>query len=221
MGSPIKFSERNEIVKFKESSPEFSLRQLIFARLWEDFYLSILAKYYSRIKTGSEKWHQIQDNLSIRPSVGIHAKKRTLFYYTTLPTCGDNLYVHPYVTIYYPQNVELGNNVYFNRGVFITARTTIKLGNNVLIGPYTVINSGNHKYSDPHVPIRKQGHVAKPIVIEDDVWIGANATILAGVTIGTGSVVAAGAVVTKSIEPYTVVAGVPAKPIKKRSEGTT
>jgi len=216
MSSPIKFSERYEIVKFKESSPEVSITQFFLARIWEDFYLTILGNYYARVKTGSEEWHRIQDNLSMKPSIGIHAKKRTLFYHKTLPLCGDDLYVHPNVTIYFPQNIALGNNVYFNRGVFITARTNVKLGNNVLVGPYTVINSGNHKYSDPHTPIKKQGHVVKPILIEDDVWIGAHVTILAGVTIGTGSVIAAGAVVTKSVEPYTVAAGVPAKAIKKR-----
>ncbi len=61
----------------------------------------------------------------------------------------------------------------------------------------------------------------KPIVIEDDVWIGARATILGGVTIGRGAIVAAGAVVTKSVPPFTIVAGVPAKPLKIRFDEAT
>jgi len=64
--------------------------------------------------------------------------------------------------------------------------------------------------------INQQGHTLKPIVIHDDVWIGGGAIILAGITIGQGAVVAAGAVVTKNVEPYTIVGGVPAKRIKER-----
>ena len=105
-----------------------------------------------------------------------------------------------------------------NRGVFITAPDKIIIGNDVLIGPYTVINSGNHNYSNPDISIREQGHIFKPIVIEDDVWIGANSSILAGVTIGKGAVVGAGAVVTKNVNPYTVVGGVPATFIKERKK---
>jgi acetyltransferase-like isoleucine patch superfamily enzyme len=179
--------------------------------------ISILGKIrFSRIKPGSEKWYRIQDKLSIKPMMGIHAKKRVLFYRTTLPRCGEGLLIDPNVSIRFPQNLEIGNNVYCNRGVFITARTKIKIGDDVLIGPYVVINSGNHIYSDPNQTIRSQNHRVAPIIIEDDVWIGAHATILAGVTLGTGSVVAAGAVVTKNVAPYTVVAGIPAKMIKRR-----
>jgi acetyltransferase-like isoleucine patch superfamily enzyme len=150
-------------------------------------------------------------------SAGTGPKLRAVFYETTLPKCGNNLYVHSGVIFYFPYNISIGDNVYFNRDTFITARDAVEIGNNVLIGPNVVINTGNHTFSDPKMPIVKQGHTSERIVIGDDVWVGANAIILKGVSIGEGSVIAAGAVVTKSVEPYTVVAGVPAKKIKDRN----
>ncbi len=213
----MKFIERNEIIKFRESSPEIIRKIKWLESIFEKMFLAIFELVFSKVTTGSERWHIIQDRLSMKPSVGINSKKRALFYYKTLLKCGESLYVHPHVAIYFPQNVELGDNVYFNRGVFITARENVKIGSNVLIGPYTVINSGNHSYKDPSKLIRSQGHKAFPIIIENDVWVGAQSTILPGVTIGEGAIVAAGAVVTKNVEPYTLVAGVPARVVKRRS----
>ena len=76
--------------------------------------------------------------------------------------------------------------------------------------------TGNHKFKDPNILINKQGFEFDKIVIEDDVWIAARCTILSGVTIGRGSVIAAGSVITKDIPPFSVVAGVPGKIISKR-----
>lgn len=92
----------------------------------------------------------------------------------------------------------------------------IIIGKDCLIGPRVVIRSANHIYEDKKIPIKNQGHTFKDIILENDVWIGANSVILAGVKIGQGSVVGAGSVVTHDVEPYTVVGGVPAKKIKER-----
>lgn len=106
--------------------------------------------------------------------------------------------------------LEIGSNSRIN-GCHISASEKIIIGKNVRIGQYVLIMDNDfHQVSD-HFADGKKG----AIVIEDDVWIAAKATILKGVTIGKGSVVAAGAVVTKDVEPYTLVAGVPAKPIRK------
>ena len=212
----MKFSERKEIIQFRESSPEFVKSSRWLKEFFNRLIIFLFGFIFAKLKTGSENWHIFQDKLSYRPSVGIYSKLRALFYFKTLPKCGEELYVHPNVAIYFPKNVELGKNVFFNRGVFITARDKVVIGNDVLIGPYTVINSGNHKYIDSNTLIRLQGHNIAPIIIEDDVWIGAHCTILAGVTIGKGAVLAAGSVINKSVEPYSLVAGVPAKQIKKR-----
>jgi len=191
---------------------------------WKDFilriYYFIILKFFlfnlKKIKLGSPKWHKLQERLSNKSSVGIDQIKRNVFYTQTLTKCGKNLFVHPQVILYYPKNVIFGENVFINRGAFFMAPVKIVVGNNVLIGPYTMFNTGNHLYKSKNVLINDQEHEYGEIIIEDDVWIGGHACILPGVTIGKGSVVGANAVVTKSIEPYTVVAGVPAKEINKR-----
>ena len=76
--------------------------------------------------------------------------------------------------------------------------------------------SENHIFKDLNIPIREQGELRYKTVIEDNVWIGAGAKILPGVVIGKGSIIASGAVVTKDVENFSVVGGVPAKFIKKR-----
>lgn len=94
---------------------------------------------------------------------------------------------------------------------------TLIIGKQVLISPHSAIFSLNHHYADPDIPIAQQGVSTQGITIEDDVWIGAGAKILDGCTVGRGSVVGAGTVLTKSVEPWSIVAGVPGKVIRKRT----
>lgn len=116
-----------------------------------------------------------------------------------------------------PFNSDCGKNIHLGRGVFINAgckfqdQGGIYLGDRVLVGQNVVLATLNHGMDPAH---RGDLHPA-PIRIGDDVWIGANATVLPGVTIGDGAVVAAGAVVTKDVPAMTVVGGVPARAIKK------
>jgi len=116
--------------------------------------------------------------------------------------------------------IEIGDNVGLNANVYINACSggKIVLGNKVLIGPNVVIRSSDHIISDVDKPIQGQGHKSGTIIIEDDVWIGANVTIVGDVRINKGAVVGAGAVVTKDVESYTIVGGIPARFIKKRGE---
>lgn len=212
----MEYRERREIIELSSSSARRpSFRDLV-GRSIEHGKLWVFARRLAKVRTGSERWHIIQEKVSRCPSVGIAAKRRAYFYHRTLPRCGDELYVHPGVVMYFPMNIELGNRVFMNRGVFITASAKVSIGNDVLIGPYTVINSGNHVYRNSEVPIRQQGHVNAPIVIEDDVWIGAHAVVLPGVRIGRGAVVGAGAVVTRDVDRYAVVVGVPATTLRYR-----
>lgn len=90
----------------------------------------------------------------------------------------------------------------------------LTIGHNVLIGPNVVISTGNHDYEKTELSAIEQEFYGKPIRIGDNVWIGANAVVLGGVSIGDHAVVAAGAVVTDDVPPYTVVGGVPAKKIR-------
>ena len=114
--------------------------------------------------------------------------------------------------------IEIGDRVRFNANVYLNACLggRIVLGNDVLVAPNVVIRSSDHVTSSVEEPISKQGHSGGEIIVEDDVWLGSNVTVVGGVRIGKGAVVAAGAVVTRDVDPYTIVGGVPAQFIKKR-----
>ncbi len=116
-------------------------------------------------------------------------------------------------------NIELGFNSDIGMGAKIygvSGGGKLYIGNNVMMAPEVTILTLSHNYHRKDIPIIKQGFNVNQVVINDDVWIGYRAIILPGVTVGKGSVIAAGAVVTKDIEPNTVVGGVPAKFIKYR-----
>jgi acetyltransferase-like isoleucine patch superfamily enzyme len=120
------------------------------------------------------------------------------------------------VTIYFPDRVKIGKNVTINEYVFIDGYGTVKISDNVRIGHRTSIISEDHNYSSKNKPIFKQEKIAEPVIINNDVWIGCDAKILKGVTIGNGAVIGAGSVITKDIPPYSVVVGNPGKIIKFR-----
>lgn len=120
-------------------------------------------------------------------------------------------------------NVILGNDasvqaysVLVGYGSQDTPTGQIRIGNGVRIAPHVMMIAANHVFSDPHCPIHDQGLDHAPITIEDDVWIGGRVNVVAGVTIGRGSVIGAGTVVTKDIQPYSVAVGVPARVIQSR-----
>ncbi len=117
-------------------------------------------------------------------------------------------------------NITIGNRVALNTGVIVNADCggRISIGNDVLLGPGVVLRAASHCFKDLNVPIRDQGHVPGVIVIEEDVWLGANVVVLPDVRIGRSSVVGAGSVVTKDIPPFSVAVGVPAKVIRSRKE---
>ena len=108
------------------------------------------------------------------------------------------------------KNIHFGKNVFINSGCRFQDQGGIYIGDNVLIGHNAVLATLNHN-ADP----KKRGNLLpSPIRIGNDVWLGANVTILPGVTIGDGAIIAAGAVVYEDVEPYTVVAGIPAVKVK-------
>ncbi len=109
------------------------------------------------------------------------------------------------------KNIAVGRDVFINSGCHFQDQGGITIGDGSLIGHNVVLATINHDLS----PLNNRENHYAPIVIEDHVWIGSNATILPGVTIGRWAVVGAGAVVTKDVEEFTVVGGVPAKEIRK------
>lgn len=114
--------------------------------------------------------------------------------------------------------IEIGESTYVGPYTCIAGPGSVKIGKDCLIASHTGIYGNNHNFSDPTLIIREQGLTCKGIVIGDDCWLGTGVKVLDGVTIGRGSVIGSGAVVTKDIPPYSVAVGVPAKVIKQRDK---
>ena len=132
-----------------------------------------------------------------------------------LEYCGNNVNIEKGAK--FGTRIRLGDN----SGIGIRAEISdyVSIGNNVMMGPECIIYTQNHAFSDLSIPMCMQGFSEpKPVIIEDDVWIGGRVTILPGVRVKTGSIIGAGAVVTKDVEAYTIVGGNPAHFLKKRGQ---
>ena len=114
------------------------------------------------------------------------------------------------------EGLVIGNNVGIAQNCFIQVRGKVTIGNDVMFGPGVSIFSEDHGFSDTDVPMLEQAEIRKGVTIENDVWIGTRAVILDGVTIGKGSIIAAGSIVKASVPPYSIVAGVPGKVLRSR-----
>ncbi len=114
------------------------------------------------------------------------------------------------------EGLKIGNNSNIGPYSYIGCSGYIEIGNNVMMSPRVGLYAENHNFSTTDIPMKEQGVTRQSIIIEDDCWIASNTVILAGVTIGKGSVIASGSVVNKSVPPYSIVGGVPAKIIKNR-----
>lgn len=143
-------------------------------------------------------------------------------YKHSMKYCGKNVYLSPMSSdlkgLY---NMSIGERSCIPKGsTFYCTKAPLTIGKNVIFGPRPTIITGDHRVNvigkyiiDNHDKLPEND---LPVIIEDDVWTGANVTILKGVTIGRGTIIAAGAVVTKSCPPYSIIGGVPAKIIKYR-----
>ena len=144
------------------------------------------------------------------------------WYKSQMKQCGKNVSLHPSSSVYFGlNNLSLGNNVSMPRfsHIFCTD-SPLTIGNNVIFGPAPTIVTDNHRIDVIGKPIfisyDKLPENDAPVIIKDDVWVGAHVTILKGVIIGRGSVIAAGSVVNKPAPPYSINVGIPAKTIKFR-----
>ena len=148
----------------------------------------------------------------------------TPLYKCAMKRCGKNVYIRPLQSDFKGLwNLSVGDGTSIPKGsTFYCTIAPLTIGKKVVFGPRPTIITGDHrtdvvgKFMSDLTNADKKTSNDLPVVIEDDVWCGANVTILKGVTIGRGSVIAAGAVVTKSFPPYSIIAGVPAKLIKMR-----
>ncbi|MDX9956637.1 MAG: acyltransferase [Anaerolineae bacterium] len=146
----------------------------------------------------SERGVRIGSNSSFGPNLWLH--------------CGGSPADHSHGC------VEIGEHAFIGANGVLGAGGGIRIGNHVLIGQCVNIHAENHNFADRNQLISEQGVTYAEVIIEDDVWIGSKATVLAGVTVGQGAVIGAGAVVTKSVPPYAIVVGVPGRVIGYRGE---
>lgn len=137
--------------------------------------------------------------------------------------CGERVFFSPCNSVITYQSMDVGNNVYIGyHADFVASRSKIIIGDHVVFGPHVSIRGGDHRFDIPGRYIDSIGDDEKlpqndaDVIFEGDNWIGMNAVILKGVTIGFGSIIAAGAVVSNSVPPFAVVGGVPAKVIRYR-----
>lgn len=129
---------------------------------------------------------------------------------------GTNINIQPGVSAHPFGNISIGDNSGIGRDCLISALDKVYIGRNVMIGPQVFIYTANHS-TVLGKPMNEQPMITAPVVIGDDVWVGSRVTILPGVNIGDGAVIAAGAVVAKDVEPYSIYGGVPAKLISLRT----
>jgi maltose O-acetyltransferase len=143
---------------------------------------------------------------------------RAKWYKFFLKKIGHTVFIAGNFSCINPKNVSIGHHVYINHHVHIMSFPIgVEIGNYVQIAPYVTIMNGFHEYDRLDIPMYEQkGYKIGKIIIEDDVWIGLRAIIMPGVRIKKGSIIGAGAVVTRDVDEYSIVGGVPAKFIKSR-----
>lgn len=152
----------------------------------------------------------------------LYDKVLAFFYKGAMKYCGRHVYLRPFSSDFKGLwNMSVGDYTSIPKGAtFFCTEAPLTIGKKVIFGPHPTIITGDHRIDIVGKYImdsnEKLTENDAPVVIEDDVWAGANVTILKGVTIGHGSVIAAGAVVTKSCPPYSVIGGIPARVLKMR-----
>lgn len=112
--------------------------------------------------------------------------------------------------------LKIGKNIFIGRNCYLGVYNSLSIGDSVMIGAYCYITTANHRFERRDLTMNQQGFSSAPVHIGSDVWIGAHSTILPGVSIGDGAIIAAGSVVNQNVPPYEIWGGVPAKMLKTR-----
>lgn len=159
-------------------------------------------------------YNYCENFLNLFPDFYLGNRLRRLFYKACFRKVGKGLGVNVHCHFEATKNIVIGDNCSFNRGCWISGGGGLVLHNDIILGPNVIIHTANHNFSNPNIPFRIQGHTFEKVEIFSNVWIGAGAVILPGVTINENCIIGAGAVVTKDIPSNVMVAGVPAKVIK-------
>ena len=189
------------MVRGRDKFRRFKPIIMVFVKLLKIFPLRFRGKLFKLVST-------------IKGNVGLVIRYALLK--SIAKNCGDNVSIHPNVHIFNPENLSIGNNVSIHPMCYIDAAGEITIGNDVSIAHGTTIMSSTHQYHDYDTVIKDQPVDLLKTIVEDNVWVAAKVTILGGIHIKSGCVLAAGAVVTKNVDKNSIVGGVPAKKIKLR-----
>lgn len=183
------------------------IRSLIKGFLWSMF---ILFKYHRMLRIGYN--FNVMGKLTLGSNINIGSNVKIY----TNNTLGDNVVVGDNVELRCNNGnkIVIGKNCTINRNSVIIGN--VDIGSNCLIAPSVFILGANHVFSDPTIPINNQGSQSKGVIIEENVWIGANTVIVDGVHISANSVIGAGSVVTKNIPKNSIAVGNPCTVIKIR-----
>lgn len=158
-------------------------------------------------------WEDIQDYaFEMIGHIPSHVLRIILYHYLSRVQIGKFSSIHRCCRLYRPNRIKIGNHTVINYGVLLDGRSGLRIGDNVSISEGSAILSLQHDIDDEGFELE-----GGEVVIEDYVFVGAHAMIMPKVRIGKGAVVGAGAVVTRDVEPYTVVGGVPARFIRYRT----
>jgi acetyltransferase-like isoleucine patch superfamily enzyme len=143
---------------------------------------------------------------------------RRMLYRGLCRKLGKNALIYPGVYLTHAYGMEIGDHFSVNSGAVLDGRGGMRIGNSVMIGPHAVLVSSSHQHRNIDAPMNSCDHIMQPLVIKDDVWVGANAFIKGGIIIGRGVVIAAGSSVLKDIDDYKIVGGIPARIIGDRRD---
>lgn len=146
----------------------------------------------------------------------IRKKLKVFFWRHYFKSMGESVTIHPSVMIRNPENIVIGNNSNINHGCEIYGAGGLTIGTGTLLAYNILVFTDSRKFKSKEPLKTLRGRTKNPVTIGDDVWIGAGAIIMPGVNIGSHSIVAAGSVVTKDVEEWSIVGGNPAKKIGTR-----
>ena len=178
-----------------------------FAKIWTFLVMHRWNRIWWLALLQAQIQHPVDASNVVQGAIEIHGTGNIRF--------GRNAFIYPgcYLETQGSGEIVLGDDIVLSRGVHIVAFDKVSIGNGTIIGEYSSIRDANHRLSDSS--IRHSGHDAKSIVIGNNIWLARGVTVLMGVTIGDNAVVAAGAVVNRSVTKNDIVAGLPARTIKK------
>ena len=141
---------------------------------------------------------------------------RYLLYKVLCARLGGFCFIYTGVHVNHTYGLRIGKNLHVDPGAYLSGRGGLTIGNHVLVGKNAIIMTAKRQWTDPNLPIILQEQRLGAVTVGDDVWLGANSVVMPGIHIGTGTIIGANAVVTRDTEPYSIVAGLPARKIGER-----